>query len=173
MWAAPQVRLPLLDDASIMEDSTDMTRVISRVGIVGIDHKANLGGKGADARIAHRGLGEGGEPGIAGDESDGDAKWRAEFSGVGVGRCLLEGEGLPQAMYGPLGDFADNRLDRLGRYAARGETDRALDIRVSHRTAGEGLEGKRLGYPVLAKSPRQPLVVASGVMGETVEKSVS
>src|SRR5258708_35908993 len=75
-------------------------------------------------------------------------------------------------MNGAFGDLADDRIDRFGRDAARGEADGAIDIGMGHGAAGEGLEGERLGDPYAAELPGQLRVVPVARMGEAVEETV-
>src|SRR5258708_30036659 len=75
-------------------------------------------------------------------------------------------------MNGAFGDLADDRIDRFGRDAARGEADGAIDIGMGHGAAGEGLEGERLGDPHAAQRPGQLRVVPVARMCEAVEETV-
>ena len=73
-------------------------------------------------------------------------------------------------MHGSLGHLADDLVDGVGRDAASGQADCAIDIGLDHSAAGEGLEGERLRDPVSTDTVDEPAVVAGRAAGEAVEE---
>jgi hypothetical protein len=65
--AAAHMGLPFLDDAAVPERGTDMAGVISRIGIVWIDHEFHLGSERKHPCIADGTFREGAEPDTAMD----------------------------------------------------------------------------------------------------------
>src|SRR5207244_7705754 len=90
-----QVPLALLQRAPVLQPRAHVTGEFVRIRIVGVDLVAHFRRQRAQPLVAHALLGEGLEPGVAEDESGGDAIGLAELGEVGVGRALLVGERLP------------------------------------------------------------------------------
>ena len=80
---------------------------------------------------------------------------RRELGGIAVGRALLGGERLPQAMHGAFRHLADHLLDVAGLDAARRQPPGAVDVGMRHGPARIGLEGERLDHPALAEIVEQ------------------
>src|SRR6202011_5439700 len=95
-----------------------------------------------------------------------------EFSGITVGRALLDRKRLPQPVHGALADLADDLAHVLGPDAARGKPPGAVDIGMRHGSAGIGLEGERLTHPARAEAAGEGVVVAGPGVGEAVEQAV-
>src|SRR5262249_24739025 len=101
-----------------------------------------------------------------------DAVGGGKFSGIAVGRALLGGERLPQAMHRALADLADELLDLLRLDAPASEPPRAVDVGVRHRPAGIRFERERGRQPARAEIAGKRVVVAAGGAGEAVEQAV-
>src|SRR5262249_26982528 len=170
--AAAHMRLALLDHAAVGEQRADVTGGIVGVRIVRVDLVAHFRGERDDARLLQRVVGEGVEPDIAAQEAGRDAIRGGKFSGIAVGRALLGGERLPQAMHRALADLADDLLDLLRLDAAASEPPRAVDVGVRHRPAGIRFERERRRHPARAEIAGQRIVVAAGGAGEAVEQAV-
>src|SRR5262245_46752367 len=170
--AAAHMRLALLDHAAVGEYRADVAGEIVGIRIGGVDLVAHFRGERGHARLLHGVVGEGVEPDIAAHEAGRDAVRGGKFSGIAVGRALLGGERLPQAMHRALADLADDFLDLLRLDAAGGEPPRAVDVGMRHRPAGIRFERERRRQPACAEIAGQRIVVAGGGVGEAVEKAV-
>src|SRR2546430_670785 len=106
VYAAADVRLALFEHAAVREGHLDMSGVSLRIRIVRIDDVAHFGSERENARVAHRLVGKGLEPGAAGDERDGDIEGRTEFGGVVVRRPVFGCERLPQSVHVAFRRFA-------------------------------------------------------------------
>ncbi len=136
-----------------------MARVVARIGIVGVDHVADLAGERPALRLAHRLLLEGREPSLAQQEAGGDAIRRREFGGVAVGRRMLERQRLPEPVHRAFADLADQRDDLLRRDAHGSQLAGAIDIGLRHGSAGVGLEGEIGAHPAVAEPFGEPAEV--------------
>src|SRR6185437_5381656 len=109
---ATKMRLPLLDDAAVVKYGTNVPGEIFRIGIVRIDDVSNLRRQREYFRIPDRFFAERIKPDVAADETGSQNVWSGEFCRIAIGRPLFVGKRLPQAMHRPLGNLADQLLDR-------------------------------------------------------------
>ena len=117
-------------------------------------------------------IGEGLKANAAAHEPGREHERRRELRRIAIGRALLVGKRLPQAMNGALRHFADHLLDVAGLDAARGKPLRAIDIGMRHGPAGIRLERERLRHPLLAEIAGERFIVALRRVRKAVEQPV-
>src|SRR5262249_22094812 len=150
--AAAEMRLALLVHLAVLHPHAHVAGEFIGVGVVGVDLVAHLGGDRTQPRVVHALLGEGLEPGMAEHEAGGDAVGLAELGGVAVRRLALGRERLPQAVYRAYPNLADDFL-YLVQINFGGQSASAVDVRMSHGSAGVDLEGELRGDPAAAEAP--------------------
>src|SRR3954470_13058762 len=168
---AAQVRLPLLDHASVAQARAQVSGELPRIGIRGIDPVADLGGERADVGIARGIVAEGVETDVPAEQPRGDAVGSRELRRVSVRRPLLVRERLPEPVHRSLPDVRDDLVD-LARGDAFAQPARAIDVGLDHRPARIWLERQGRRHPLFAEAVEERAVVPFARAGEPVEEPV-
>src|SRR6266480_7013181 len=137
-----------------------MTRVRLRIRIIRIDDVTHFGSESEDARVAHRFVGKGLEPGAAGDKRDRDIEGRAEFGGIVACRTMFGGERLPESVYVPFGGLAQDLGDLFGDETILRQPQRAIDIGLIHGAGRIGLEAETFHQPLFSEIAREGIEIA-------------